>query len=374
MTDIADGPGLGLAVFDALPKPVVVVERGTTRICGASRRARELLIGESAVEGALVGQALDDFVTLSRCELKQRLRIAASGGSASLSLRVAGEFDIRQIVEVSPHQHDGVACWILLFERDHPHRAKFTALTERLSESNRRAAQLREANRKLVAAREELQSMNADLERFAYIAAHDLREPCRRQLALVDLLLDEHQVREPIREELEAITAQSRLMLRMIDGFRFMSNMAGPAVRRQTVSLPELVTLAVDNLLPSDLRDQVLIDLPETIDGYETLVRILFRNLVINALRHGGRPLDLKISAFSDRGLMTYCVSNAWNGEWDESTDLLQPFCRGSDEVEGTGLGLSIAKTVVQRHQGQIWLEPSPGAFRVFFTLDQEPT
>lgn len=350
--------------------PAVVVERSSTVIAAANGCASSLLAGDESP----VGRPLVDFTRCSVAELRADLRVAASGDRMTVDLLTDDSSTTRYYGQVTPHHRDGTTYWIVLLDHLDPAQTKFAVLSERLRESNNRARTLAIANRELRETKDRLAAVNTDLEYFTHVAAHDLREPCRRQLMLATMLEAEHHddLSEPVRHSFGLLVEQSSIMLGLITAFRELADMAGPVIERSTIRLDDLAASLVRDLVPVDLRDQVTIDLPSEVTGYQPLVRVLLQNLILNAVRHGDRPLDLRLRAEPHHGDWVYSVSNRSATDPDPDRDLLLPFVRGDDETGGSGLGLSICKRVVQRHQGRIWVEATPGVFSVHFTLRKD--
>lgn len=241
-------------------------------------------------------------------------------------------------------------------------------------EAERKAELVTTVSKRLEAERL-LREINDDLEHFVHVAAHDLREPARRQLMLTDLLVDEYgaDLDEEILGHLERIRGQSRKMLAMVDGFRHLSRIAGPSIELTDVALVEVVDELLGELVPRGAVDiSVAVDVPESIRGYPSLLRALFGNLIANALEHGPRPLDLRIVRELVDGRYEFSVSSDSVGEVSPaaSVNLFKPFVRDSATAEGSGLGMSICKRVVERHKGRIWLD-THDRFDVRFTLGE---
>lgn len=216
-----------------------------------------------------------------------------------------------------------------------------------------------------------LHRMNEDLEHFAHAAAHDLREPARRQQMLVDLVLDEHgaDLAEDVRRDLETIRNQSTEMLAMLTGLRALTGLSGPALSLEDVDLADLAERVVADVLAEHGDAEVTIDLPDEVRAYGCLVELLLHNLVRNALHHGSEPLGIRLDhARNDDGIVCYSVSNTWDGDRTKvSQRLFRPFVGSSD---GSGLGLSLCKRIVDRHRGEIRASAEPGLFRIDFTLE----
>ena len=224
-----------------------------------------------------------------------------------------------------------------------------------------------------VRAQQTLERANEDLEHFAHVAAHDLREPARRQRMLIDLIIDEHGDALPdgARRDLQLVKDQSEAMLAMITGFRALTGFDGATLERSEIALSDLARSMVDEILPGSTAT-ANIDLPASVGGYPAIVEILLRNLISNSAKHGTAPLTVDIShEIRADGLVWYIVANRWDGDPNRVTnDIFKPFV-GAGQTAGSGLGLSICKRAVQHHQGTIMAEPEPGTFKIAFNLGE---
>jgi len=112
------------------------------------------------------------------------------------------------------------------------------------------------------------------------------------------------------------------------------------------------------------------------VQGDGELLRVLFRNLIDNALRYRGDAAPhIEIEATLDRDHWVFSVSDNGIGiDPKYLPDLFAPFKRlHGSEIPGTGLGLAICKRIIAAHGGRIWIESEPGkGSRFLFTLPAE--
>lgn len=224
-----------------------------------------------------------------------------------------------------------------------------------------------ERQHQLEALNDGLRQANEDLDHFAHISAHDLREPSRRQLMLTDLIMEDHghEVSPELHALLVHVQDQATAMLGLIDGFRELSNIAGTGLVMEEVDLQRMVEELVAELAPDGEVDAT-IELPRSVSCYRSLVHTLFQNLITNARKHAPQPRTLRFGYEADGLGITFIAENPLPG--GAADDVFQPFVSRA-ATAGDGLGLSICRRVVERHQGKIWLEDVPDMFSVHFTL-----
>jgi len=228
---------------------------------------------------------------------------------------------------------------------------------------------LNKANQKLVDSRN-------DLEHFTHIAAHDLREPLRQNRSLLDLfmLAVQRNDREKTQTLSNHLFANTDKMLHMIDHFRLLTKIGYRELSRETVNPKTLIDSVIHDLNGQLRAREVDIRFdphPDEVRLYRSLVTLLYTNLVQNALDHTlGDEFQLHFTAHRSDGHWVFGVCNTLSSiRPDDQTRIFQMFRTGKHET-GSGVGLSICKTVVDRHQGRIWVESGPDITWFQFTLE----
>jgi PAS domain S-box-containing protein len=225
----------------------------------------------------------------------------------------------------------------------------------------------------------ELERSNEDLQQFAYVASHDLKEPLRTVTSYAQLLEQRHknQLTPEALEFLEYIVEGVRRMNALLDDLLGYSRAIGlyqapPATR---VELDNVVRLAICNLDAAVRDSDAEIDfepLPN-VEADPAQMLQLFQNLIGNAIKYRG-PQPPRIHIGSERRreeLVILVKDNGIGFEQRYAERVFLPFKRlhGSDHP-GSGIGLAICKKIVERHGGWIWVESRPGAGSTFyFTL-----
>ncbi len=369
-------------LFDHVPDPVVVADRAHLHIVAVNRAARRRFGIGPDDSGDLIGLPLTDLLVDAPDPLGDAIKIAVGDVGLSLTVRNGPDRNPTRVhATVSAGPTDARSSWLLSFRSQAGTGDDFAKLNEELRVETERALRrqrerLALSNRELRAAQEELRSLNLDLEHFAHVAAHDLREPCRRQVGLVNSLRADlgDDVDPEIGRQLDMIWRQGTEMLTLIDGFRALADLTGPEIEQTDVPLAAVVDEIIATQIPEAERVGVLVDLPDSVRGYEPLIRILFENLIANVVHHGRRPLRVEISADRRDDALVYRLENDADHELDHAADPLRPLVRGSSRSAGTGLGLSVCTRSVQRHGGRIWVQRSDETFSVNFTLAREHT
>ncbi|CCG42243.1 sensor histidine kinase [Magnetospirillum molischianum] len=220
--------------------------------------------------------------------------------------------------------------------------------------------------------------MNTELERYAFVAAHDLREPLRSVTSFAQLL-ERHlgdELDQTGRDYLRFVVDGARRMHDLIGGllaYSYISSNVGPPT---WVSSDAACRAAIENLdliIRESRAEIVIADLP-MVRADELPLLQLFQNLIGNAVkfRSAGRPLRVEISARRGVGEWEFSVADNGIGFDPAEQDVFELFrrVRPHDGPGGSGVGLAICKRIVQTLGGRIAVESRSGKGSVFtFTL-----
>jgi PAS domain S-box-containing protein len=216
----------------------------------------------------------------------------------------------------------------------------------------------------------ELRRSHAELERFADIAAHDLREPLMAITQLTALL--ERGVegqREEIIAHLRAAAAHGS---RLVDGLLDLARIGRGEAPAQRVDLRRTVEDLVGTLAPQIEAAGARVEIGPlpTVRGVEGELARVFQNLLVNALKfRGAEPPAVEVSAARGPGEWTITVRDNGPGVSERNRErIFDLFARGHSEesAPGNGLGLAVCRKVVELHGGRIWVEPAPGSGSAF--------
>lgn len=226
-----------------------------------------------------------------------------------------------------------------------------------------------------------LRRSNADLEQFAYVASHDLREPLRNMSAFVELM-----VRAYRRNQLnihgdrcvEFITAGARRMEALIAGLLAYARIGNPneSAVEECVDLNTTLNEAVNSLrtLINDANATITrAELP-IVRGHPGQLQQVFQNLLENSLKYRrvDLPLRIEIQVVSREHDWVFRFQDNGQGFRSEYADRIFGIFKRlhGAEIPGTGIGLAVCRAVIDRHNGQIWAEAEPDkGTTIFFTL-----
>lgn len=236
----------------------------------------------------------------------------------------------------------------------------------------------KEAEEQLQQRTADLERSNRDLEQFAYIASHDLKEPLRMVTSYVQLI--EHRYRDQLDENaLEFIgfaVDGAKRMKRLIDGLLAFSRVGTRGQALKTVSSEEVLKEAISNLevlieeKGAEIRHGVL---PDVLADRVQLGQ-LFQNLIGNALKFCREKPVVHVRARPGlSGWIEFEVEDNGIGiHPDHAEKIFQIYQRlhSRAEYDGTGIGLAVCRKIVERHGGRIFVESEPGKGAVFrFTM-----
>jgi two-component system, sensor histidine kinase and response regulator len=229
---------------------------------------------------------------------------------------------------------------------------------------------------------EHLRQSNEELERFAYICSHDMQEPVRMMNSYA-MLLQENYGRfldDKGQRYVGFISKNAGHMQKMIRDILTFSRVGRESPKIEKIDCTQIVrdVLGEFEAIIAQKKARVTYDRMPTVEGCPTLIRVLFQNLIGNALKFqdGTKPPEVKIQAESTDSEWRFSIQDngigidpAFN---DRVFTIFQRIHR-KEEYPGTGIGLSTCKKFIEFCGGKIWFESTLGAGTVFsFTIPQD--
>jgi len=221
---------------------------------------------------------------------------------------------------------------------------------------------------------EELRARNEELEQIAYIAAHDLQEPLRTIRSHVDIVVEDagDRLDGEARTSLEFVTEAADRMRALVTALLDFSRL-GRTGEVEPVALSDVLRGALADLERAVRESRAAIEHGElpAVSGYPDELRLLFQNLLSNALkfRKPDAPPRIAISATQEPDRWVISVRDEGIGFDPKYRDrIFNIFQRlhGRRAYEGTGIGLAHCKKIVALHGGQIWCDSVPGEGSTF--------
>jgi PAS domain S-box-containing protein len=222
---------------------------------------------------------------------------------------------------------------------------------------------------------EELAKSNAELEHFAYVASHDLREPLRMITSFLQLLERRYndQLDEDANEFIGFAVDGAQRLNDMINDLLEYSRITSKKREFNQVNCDQVLKETLNNLkVQIDESNAIITNEPlPLILGDEVLISQLFQNIISNSIKYRSQEppqIRISVSIESDQ----HCFSIKDNGIGIEKKHLGRIFTifqrlHTQEEYDGTGLGLAIVQKIVNEHSGKIWAESEVGKGTTFY-------
>ncbi len=220
---------------------------------------------------------------------------------------------------------------------------------------------------------QELQRSNEDLQRFAHVASHDLKEPVRKIGIYAQMIRAEKSLPDNVKiiGKLEKIEQSAERLSKVIDGVLSYSSLSNEDAELKPVDLNKLFAeIKADlELLISEKKAEITASHLPVIEGAAVLLHQLFYNLIYNSLKFSKKdtPPLVRVEASIHREqkpehVIIKITDNGIGFEENYAEKIFETFARlySKDVYEGTGLGLSLCRKIVERHRGTITASGQP--------------
>jgi len=235
-----------------------------------------------------------------------------------------------------------------------------------------------EAEEKARKVTEALYRSNRELEHFAHVISHDLKEPLRMINVYVQLLEKHYGGKLDSKAEgfMGYVVDGAQRMQNLIEDLLKISQVGTHSPDLRQVDLGKVLEAATLNLqvLIAETRAKITYQALPTVKAESTELIQVFQNLIANAIKFRDRqPPSIHISADKCGGEWLVQVSDNGIGikpEFQEKIFVIFQRLHSKEEYPGTGVGLAICKKIVERHGGRIWVDSTLGKGATFhFTL-----
>lgn len=225
---------------------------------------------------------------------------------------------------------------------------------------------------------EELKRSNAELEQFAYVASHDLRQPLRMVSSYIGLISKKLSERldDEDRTFIGFAVDGAKRMDRMIIDLLDYSRIGRDASDKGNVSLAKVLSRSIGNLEVAIAEAGAEIEVQSVLPvivGYESELERLFQNLIGNAIKFREPDRMPKVTIECQETARDWIFAVTDNGigiEPEDHAHLFVVFQRlvSHEQYQGTGIGLAACRKIAEHHGGRIWVESELGkgcTFRV---------
>ena len=220
----------------------------------------------------------------------------------------------------------------------------------------------------------ELERSNQELERFAYVASHDLQEPLRTIRSFTELMEKRSgaSLDEKTRTYMDFILDGARNMSLLIDDLLAYSRVGRAVEGRAVVDLGDTLEKCKNSLRAAIEASGAVIssDRLPRVQGDPTLVRMLLQNLLSNAIKYRRQvPISIHVGASQVDGVWEVAVSDNGIGiesqHYDRIFELFERL-HGRDKYDGSGMGLAICKKIADIHGSKIVVSSRMGEGSTF--------
>ncbi len=227
-----------------------------------------------------------------------------------------------------------------------------------------------------------LVNSNTELERFAYVASHDMQEPLRMISGLSDILSQDYaaSLDDEGKNYLTSIVEASQRMRAMVRDLLDYARVDKSNLTKNKVNGTAELKRALDNIseLIREKQAQITVGPIPSFEGSSVQFMRLMKNLIANAIKYQpeGQIPVVTVAAVDQGDMIALSVQDNGIGIENDFVDkVFEPFRRlhSWDEIKGTGLGLAICKKIVENHGGKIHVTSTPGKGSIFqFTIAKQ--
>ncbi len=251
----------------------------------------------------------------------------------------------------------------------------FCAFIRDISQRKHSELLLKQLNESLERRAAELFASNTELERFAYIASHDLQEPLRMVSSFMGLLEEglDGQLDAANKQYLHFAVDGAERMKKLIQDLLLYSRVGANKEEFVPTDLNEVMAYTT-RVLEEDITKNgaiLTVNPMPVIKANKSLITQLFVNLVNNALKyHAGKKPEIKVGYTEEQGNYIFYVKDNGIGidpKFFDKIFIIFQRLHSKTEYSGTGIGLAICKKIVDTHKGKIWVASEKGKGSTFY-------
>jgi signal transduction histidine kinase len=228
---------------------------------------------------------------------------------------------------------------------------------------------------------EKLKLSNVELERFAYIASHDMKTPIRNIISFLNLTerRAKSELSPELREYIDYASKSAKELNRLIEDILDYSRVTKTETHFKAIDLNQIMNQVSDSLTSQNAYQHVKVEFEQlpVFKAESSQMTQLFQNLIENGLKYNQSEFPkVKVKyQFENQKHFITVEDNGIGIEKDYFNTIFEMFKRlnNRDQYEGTGMGLAICKKIVERYNGNIWIESEPDSgsrFHISFPMN----
>ena len=336
-----------------------------------NNKANVELIGASSEEETIGKTVLDYFDPELAAQFMEADRKVLASGHSVLNIEesiVGHSNEIRWLLTSKiPLVENGEVIELIGISRD-------------ITELKNAELVLRNLNESLSHQAARLEASNAELERFAYVASHDLQEPLRTVRSFLQLLKRraENQLDPESNQYIEVAVEGAERMKQLISDLLEYARIDAIQERREQVDMNEVVLRKIEMMRESIIASgaEFKIEPLPLIMGVKAQMESLIQNLISNAIKYRGNVTPrIAIVGTEEPEHWKFSVSDTGIGidpRFHDKIFVIFQRANTESETKGTGIGLAICKKIVESHGGKIWVDSTPETGSTFhFTVSK---
>jgi PAS domain S-box-containing protein len=218
-----------------------------------------------------------------------------------------------------------------------------------------------------------LQKQNQELDKFAYVASHDLKAPLRAIASLSEWIEEdlEGQLPEENQHQMQLLRGRVHRLEALINGLLTYSRVGRMNAPVRLVDVMQLLQEIIDSLqLPRGFIVEIEMKMP-VFETKKELLQQVFVQLIENAIAHNDRPeAHIQISVRDRDRFYEFALADDGPGispQFHERIFVIFQTLFPRDVKESTGIGLALVKKIVELQGGQVWLKAQEGAGATFY-------
>ncbi len=205
-----------------------------------------------------------------------------------------------------------------------------------------------------------LKKSNQELEQYAHVVSHDLKQPLRSINSFIQLISrKEKNLTDSSKKYMAIISDSCKQMTKLLNSILDYASLNGQEKEYIDIDLNEILGIVLNNLSLqiTESNCQMIFDVLPSLKAHELGMIQLFQNIISNSIKFKNPEIDpiIELTNLSnEKQVVIEIKDNGIGVEKDEQENIFSMFTKLHSKVDGTGLGLSLCKKIMEQHNGEI--------------------